>query len=451
MSDWRVRQHYGYGAARIWVAADIEHASSSLGGLSGELSYLGRELRGVGWRSVLGGAPALALLLVVLAALLATLVRDPTDPLDLEVVVFELPPPEEPEPAPEPPPPPPSRVASVVAVAPPTPAPPRPTLPELPVAPALPEVVIQPEPVPEPPPRPERVPKPEIALEPAPVLAAAEVPPEPVRRLKRPPRLTRPAVALPPALVIDTPEAPVALPRAERPTVRPAARPERRVTAAMPSVAIDPLASATVPSQPVNHEVFATRTAAPRPERQTRARTAAAPRFDLAAPAALPGAVEEKASPRSRVRRAASRPAGSGARTAQPKNLALAALTSSASLATASPGKAAPTRAARVTPDRSQAARQSPADERLEGVPLSALAACMSDREEDRLKMDVLASVGGQPECRSQAGRYRFVETKNLNAFLMWIERSPSRAQTDRCIELQLALECLRGPEARRG
>jgi hypothetical protein len=42
------------------------------------------------------------------------------------------------------------------------------------------------------------------------------------------------------------------------------------------------------------------------------------------------------------------------------------------------------------------------------------------------------------------------VETKNLNAFLMWIERNPSRRAADRCVELRLALECLAGTPNRR-
>jgi hypothetical protein len=55
-----------------------------------------------------------------------------------------------------------------------------------------------------------------------------------------------------------------------------------------------------------------------------------------------------------------------------------------------------------------------------------------------------MSAVTTQRECISAAGRYRFVETKNLNAFLMWIERAPSRVEADRCVELGLALDCLR-------
>jgi hypothetical protein len=91
-----------------------------------------------------------------------------------------------------------------------------------------------------------------------------------------------------------------------------------------------------------------------------------------------------------------------------------------------------------------------PGAARLDGVPLSSLAACLTDAEEDALKLDVMAARGGRGECASAAGRYRFVETKNLNAFLMWIERNPSRRAADRCVELRLALECLAGTPNRR-
>jgi hypothetical protein len=91
-----------------------------------------------------------------------------------------------------------------------------------------------------------------------------------------------------------------------------------------------------------------------------------------------------------------------------------------------------------------QAGRSEP-NSKLRGVPLGSLAACRTDRLEDDLKQKVLAAVRNREECESAAGRYRFVETKNLNAFLMWIERAPGRAEGDRCAELSFALACLRG------
>jgi hypothetical protein len=79
----------------------------------------------------------------------------------------------------------------------------------------------------------------------------------------------------------------------------------------------------------------------------------------------------------------------------------------------------------------------------LSGVPLGSLAACVTDREEDALKRRLVAVLGERQECASDAGRYRFVEAKNLNAFLMWVERAPGRKQADRCVELTLALDCV--------
>jgi hypothetical protein len=91
---------------------------------------------------------------------------------------------------------------------------------------------------------------------------------------------------------------------------------------------------------------------------------------------------------------------------------------------------------------------------RLRGVPLGSLAVCVSDREEEALKQRLIAAVTTQSECTSEAGRYRFLETRNLNAFLMTIERAASRAEADRCTELAYALDCVvgstRGDSSRR-
>jgi hypothetical protein len=76
-------------------------------------------------------------------------------------------------------------------------------------------------------------------------------------------------------------------------------------------------------------------------------------------------------------------------------------------------------------------------------VPLAALAACSSDRAEDSLKQRVIAAVTTQEQCVSRSGTYRFLETRNLNSFLMRVEQAPGRAVGDRCDELRLALECL--------
>ena len=104
-------------------------------------------------------------------------------------------------------------------------------------------------------------------------------------------------------------------------------------------------------------------------------------------------------------------------------------------------------RADRAAPSPSRA----PSGDRpgVAGVPLGDLAACVTDREEDRLKQAVVAAVKTQEECVSRKGTYRFVETKNLNSFLMWIDRAPSRPVEDRCAELHNALECLQSARQR--
>jgi hypothetical protein len=89
----------------------------------------------------------------------------------------------------------------------------------------------------------------------------------------------------------------------------------------------------------------------------------------------------------------------------------------------------------------SASARQ--AEPALRGVPLASLDACRSDREEDALKQRVVAAAEDRGACESAAGRFHFVETKNVNAFLMWIERAPGRRVGDRCVELLHALDCL--------
>jgi hypothetical protein len=79
-------------------------------------------------------------------------------------------------------------------------------------------------------------------------------------------------------------------------------------------------------------------------------------------------------------------------------------------------------------------------------VPLGALAACDSDRREDTLKQRLIAAVmtvTTQRDCTSEAGVYRFLETRNLNAFLMTVERGASRGAADRCTELSHAIECV--------
>jgi hypothetical protein len=110
-------------------------------------------------------------------------------------------------------------------------------------------------------------------------------------------------------------------------------------------------------------------------------------------------------------------------------------------------------RAGRSRPGASAPASQtysrSEPNAKLRGVPLGALPACRTDKLEDDLKQKVIAAVRSPRECTSSAGRYSFVETKNLNAFLMMVERSANRAEVDRCAELAYALSCLKSGGAR--
>jgi hypothetical protein len=79
----------------------------------------------------------------------------------------------------------------------------------------------------------------------------------------------------------------------------------------------------------------------------------------------------------------------------------------------------------------------------LRGVALSELLPCVSDARELSLKQKTVAAAQNRSLCESPAGRFHFVETKNVNAFLMRIEQAAGRQSGDRCSELQLALDCI--------
>jgi hypothetical protein len=330
----------------------------------------------------------------------------------------------------------------------------------------------EPEPIPEPEPEPEPVvvaapeppppPKPEPKPEPV-VVAKAKIPPprpmpkpEPIR--EPPPKLERPeplpapkpvAKRAPPPVQIDAPRAPVQ-PTETETEKRTAWRPPSVQTPKMPSapalprVSIDGVAGAPTSAPERPSRVSSLPPGSPGPKR------AAAPVIPRVAP---PGAVAptlpgdedvadlpDRAEPTAPTQAKAARPAP-----ARPVAFAGAASTS----ATAAPHESAPSMRERVAaaPMPSSAPRAEP-DEKLPGVPLSAFPACRTDQREDSLKLAVLAAVGKKRECSSAAGKYRFVETKNLNAFLMWIERAPGRAAVDRCGELTHALNCLSRPGA---
>jgi hypothetical protein len=199
------------------------------------------------------------------------------------------------------------------------------------------------------------------------------------------------------------------------------------------------MASANLPAAPTSQ-------AAPR-FRRTRnkvpsaaAPSRPAPKFDLGTPGAPTAPAGDAA--RQRVQRArVPTPARPSRPTMAAAGLGVPGM-GKAPRAPATPLPAAPGRT--PTPAPHAAARDDRRrDPRLRGVPLGSLAACVSDRLEDSLKQKVIAAVTTQKECVSEAGTYRFVETRNLNSFLMTIERAGSRAEGDRCTELRHALECL--------
>jgi hypothetical protein len=79
----------------------------------------------------------------------------------------------------------------------------------------------------------------------------------------------------------------------------------------------------------------------------------------------------------------------------------------------------------------------------LRGVSLGSLAPCVTDARERELKQRVVAGSQNRAFCESPNGRFHLLETKNVNAFLMRIERAPGRPAGDRCRELAFALDCL--------
>ncbi len=172
------------------------------------------------------------------------------------------------------------------------------------------------------------------------------------------------------------------------------------------------------------------------------ARTKSRPNVQVAAAtAAIPVTTESTSVARSARVNAPVQATTRGRRSADDLGLAPAAL-----------APAAPERQPTATPTPSRVARaEAPsapsrggdAREGMRGVPLGSLASCVSDRQEDLLKQQVLAAVRNREACVSSHGTYRFVETKNLNAFSMWIERAAGRPASDRCAELTHALACL--------
>lgn len=449
MSDWRIQQRYGYGAGLVPLGPELVSRRQPEPTLSAGLKALADEFHGQGIsgnvRFVIRAVPALVFVLTLLFALFTTINREKIDQSTIEIVKFEpeiLPEPEvvEPEPIPEPEP------VQVAEVEPPPPAPPAPKLPppppkrapEPPPAPKPPPKRVEP---PKPPPRPVQVvrkaPPPVVRIDPVPVRPERK-PPVLARVERADPKPVMPKIAPPPPIAMDPvpPENPVmaAAPRAPARSAPRSMKPPPRM--APPALS------------PVTLDLPERSPAKPLPSRAARRAPDAAPRkpavapnpvsFDLRPPSEA--AASQAPTPPTRSARAAP-VAASSARRAMPSALTPAPGLSGGPAQANPQAEPGSNRTDRVAP--SVRAGRNRIDDRLEGVALSSLAACRTDREEEKLKIQVMAALASRKDCSSDAGRYRFIETKNLNAFLMLIERAPSRSQADRCVELRLTLECL--------
>lgn len=432
MSARHIQQHYGFGAARIAIRAEMHRVSDS--GLAGDfaamLSEAGSGGPGAVARRFAGPTLGLITIFGFLGFVIVGLMSQEAEREALEVVMLES--------------------AEVV--------PP-------PIVPPMVEIPVEPEPiVPEP-----VVPEP-AKPEPPPMVAEVKPPPPPK---VEPPKVEPPKiepVKIQPEIAKVTPP-PVE--RAPRPVVR-----ERPVPVSKPRIAIEAVAVARERVAPVAlSERLARASSQPQSRAMPRMDAPAAPSIDLPSEAPPQRAFRVAAAQAPSAARARAIPGvapasiGSAdldlppARSAPTRGAPVARPTGAAPAARSVPrfepaGAPAPptsssadvpqvvARADRATRPASQGGGGN-ARPGLSGVPLGELSACVTDREEDRLKQAVVAAVKAQSECVSSKGTYRFVETKNLNAFLMWIDRAPARRVEDRCAELRYALECLQGANRR--
>ena len=252
-------------------------------------------------------------------------------------------------------------------------------------------------PKPEPPPPPVRVelpkPKPELPKPPPPKPLPKPEPP------KAPPvPVVKPPVVKPEPLLPAPPIAPIA------PVPSPArvARtlPRRESAVQLPAAQIDQMAARPEFADPAPAVTRRPAPALPQTERTAR-------------PA--PAAIDRVAVPRPEAAAAAPVP-----RAAPP------------------PSPARAERPAMIAPKATPGPRN-----QLRGVALSELLPCVSDAREQALKQRTVAAAQNRSLCESPAGRFHFLETKNVNAFLMRIEQAAGRQSGDRCTELELALDCI--------
>ncbi len=423
MTARHIEQHYGFGAARISVRSEMHRVSEA--GLREDFAAIWSEVGSGGPAAVLRRFAISGLGVFVLFAFLGIatvgLVREQSNQNALEVVMLET--------AEVVPPPPPMVEVEPVRE---LPVEPEPVLAE-PVVPEPPPVLAEVKP--EPPPRVEPAPEP-VRVEPE----VAKVEPPPVERIERPVRelpkpVARPRVQIEAVAVARESSKP--LPQVDR-LARAAIRPDARLAPRMDAPAAPAI---DVPDEATSERTF--RVAAARASSTPRGRTIAG-----VAPAGL-SARDLDVPPARAVptRGEDARPSAPVPTRSVPRFEMAAAPVAPPPSALEVPKVVA--RADRATPPPGSESGSGAPRPGLSGVPLGELSACVTDREEDRLKGAVVAAAKTQGECVSSKGTYRFVETKNVNAFLMWIDRAPSRHVEDRCAELRYALECLQGASRR--
>lgn len=465
MNSWRVNRHFGYGAAQIPLQAEFHRGAE--GGLRDGLSTILAELVEGGplgaMRRLAGQSPAIMLIVLLATAFVVTLSKDRSDVSPIEIVLLETaepipepiveeeppieiaerkPLPPKPEPVPELAPPPKPVPPPQLAQRPPPPPPAAPPRPKPRPAPIMPQIAKVEVPKPPPVARPDRLAPERSEPMNRPRVAIDQPKPRPRATTPEPERLARASV---PRATVSRSTPNLTAPAAPQFNSEPVALPEPvfRVAASRPTAGERPKSMPGI--APAPQQIAATQaSAARRPSRASAPRPEVSKDPRLPAPvlaaAALP-AIPERALP-GVTRQAREVTPNSQA----PSRLPTAELARVPTRPAVAPVKVA-SRAGREAPSGSPG---SPTERPgVAGVPLGDLAACITDREEDRLKQAVVAAVKTQEECVSRKGTYRFVETKNLNAFLMWIERDPSRAVEDRCAELHNALECLQSASRR--
>jgi hypothetical protein len=412
MSRWRIERHYGFGAAQIPIRPEPHHAMP-VGLAEGAASFV-EELTQGGVLSTIhraaGEASTVLLAVLILGAVSLTLLRDHSDVSPIEIALFETARPQ----------------ATPIIEAPiPLPVP-------VPIVPILAEV---------PKPTPKSEPKKPVMPTPRPQQHIAATPaPRPLPTPTPTPTPVRPQPKSRPRVAMDAihPERPAPISRADRIARAPVDTQSRDRHA--PRLAAPAAPAFDLPKESTSRTAFRAARMKAAPSDPMRGRRVIAP-TSTPSPSRIASAASPPPNPSARTSRKV--PGTPGRRTSRPSALvARADVRSKPALA---PAASRADRRARQAPPELEGADSV----RLAGVPLGELAACLSDRDEDRLKQAVVAAVTTQKECVSNRGVYRFVETKNLNAFLMWIERAPGRSGADRCTELGYALECLKGAPQR--